>query len=109
MECMWNHCGKLIEQDDIKAHLNAHIGYKRDHNFQGNCRWMDKSNCTYIGNSRHLLLSHLKRHYNGPIYTCKFCKIKKYKWSHDLLKHERKCKMQTFQEIVDLLFDGLTE
>ena len=93
--------------DDIKLHLSNHIGYARDNSFDGQCLWVDKSPCSYIGNSRHLLMSHLKRHYESVSYTCKYCKLKKYKWNHDLLKHERKCKEKQFDDIVDLLFDGL--
>ena len=109
MQCLWEGCDEQVEIENCKTHLSCHIGYIRDGSFDGRCKWKDKSACTYIGNSRHLLLSHLKRHYESPAYTCKHCKTKKYKWSHDVLKHERRCKRKTFEDIVELLFDGIQQ
>eukprot|EP00834_Sanchytrium_tribonematis_P006085 NODE_418_length_7796_cov_0.461868.p6 type:complete len:140 gc:universal NODE_418_length_7796_cov_0.461868:6045-5626(-) len=107
LTCRWDLCLESVESTKFKDHLSDHIGYVRKESFDGRCKWHhDKAICTYVGSSRHLLLSHLRRHYDTHVNICKYCHVKSYKWTHDLLKHERKCKSKVFEDIVDWLFDN---
>ena len=118
--CQWNGCLKKIHGPLMLEHISNHVGYRRDGTFNGYCKWICTNGpsaipnlentpreCGYLGTSRHLLLSHVKRHLETSSYTCGVCKKSSYKWKHDKLKHERKCKRKMFENLVDLLFDGI--
>ncbi len=118
--CQWNGCFKQLPPSDMQDHIGEHIGYRREGTFDGQCKWICSKNinvmpnephspreCNYTGTSRHLLLSHVQRHFETNSYTCDLCNKSSYKWKHDLLKHQRKCKKRIFENLVDLLFDGI--
>eukprot|EP00834_Sanchytrium_tribonematis_P007561 NODE_703_length_4591_cov_0.807435.p4 type:complete len:130 gc:universal NODE_703_length_4591_cov_0.807435:1131-1520(+) len=88
--CQWNGCFVDLPIEEMVDHVsNTHIGYKRNDTFQGKCKWIcvnrnnNIPNCTechYTGGSRHLLLSHIRRHFETNAYICEICKKASYKW-----------------------------
>ena len=114
--CQWNGCFQRMSVENIQDHISNHVGFRRNATFDGDCKWIhmgghsdipnSPKECAYKGSSRHLLLSHVRKHIETLPFTCDLCKKSSYKWSHDLLKHKRKCKQQIFDNLVNILFEG---